>query len=359
MREEIQQSVSLADFQAQGAVADGLLRTLADGTFVHAYLISGMEGVGKRTLAGLITQYLLCERQEVGQLADLNGAARQCPCGVCCACTQVKTGNHPDVVLLSPEHHISPRPEDQKKTGIVVDDIREVVRIVGMHTYEGGRRIVRIEHAEKMNPQAQNCLLKTLEEPTPGTVFLLLTDAPSLLLPTIVSRCRHLKLHAWPDEVVLRALGRHGVEEGRQQEILRVCGGSIGRALALAVDEAYWERRALVMRDFFALEHRSDVVRISNAWKDKKEQSDELLDDVEDMLRTLLLVHLNALPKQALQEWPAAWQRMAGQADHAAFSRLLDAVRDARKLRMNQVTWQAVVERLLLQLMEEKTRWSM
>ena len=354
------QPVSLSDFREQGAVADGLLKTLRDGTFVHAYLISGMAGVGKRTLATLMTQYLLCGAgaEEQGLLAGLDLPAPERPCGVCPACVQVRDGNHPDVVLLrAPDRHVSPDPEDQKKAGIVVGDIREVIRIAGTHTYEGGCRVVRIEQAEKMNPAAQNCLLKTLEEPLPGTVFLLLTDTPETLLPTIVSRCRHLKLHAWSDETILRILRDVGVPEKRCQESLRVCGGSIGRALSVASDESFWQRRSEVLQDFFALEQRSDILRVSNAWKERKEQSDELLDDMEEMIRTLLMVRLGRYPDTALQAWPAAWQHMAKQAEPEAFARLLDAVREARKLRMNQVTWQAIVERLLLQLMEEKARW--
>lgn len=351
--------VGFGDFQAQGEAVRGLLHTLEEGTFVHAYLISGMEGVGKRTLARLITQYLLCHAGEEPDLLSGLGLPAQKPCGTCAACRQVLSGNHPDAVLLSPpEHHLSQRREDQGKSGIVVDDIREVVRIASTHTFEGGRRVIRIEHAEKMNPQAQNCLLKTLEEPPEGTVFLLLTDMPSLLLPTIVSRCRHVMLHAWPDQVVLSALEKHGVPAERRREALRVSGGSIGRALATAADEGYWQRRSDVMRDFFALPARSDIVRISGQWKDKKEQSDELLDDVEDMLHTLMLTRLGRLPQETLRDWPAPWQRMAREAKLDAFARLLDAVRDARKMRMNQVTWQAVLERLLLRLMEERTRWS-
>ena len=97
---------------------------------------------------------------------------------------------------------------------------------------------------------------------------------------------------------------------------------------------------------------------MSNAWKDRKEAASELLDDVEDMLRLLLLVRLGQRDSSLLSSYPEAWQRMAREGDVAAFSALLDAVSQARRLRANQVTWQAVVERLLLRLMEEKSKWS-
>lgn len=323
---------ALSDFAPQGAVYDGLVKTLAENTFVHAYLISGMAGVGKRTLARLIAQYLLCQ-----------GAHK--PCGACSACVQVASGNHPDVITVAPEKSIS------------VDAVRDVIRLAGEHTYEGGRRVIIVEQADKMTPGAENCLLKTLEEPVAGTVFLLVTDAPERMLPTIVSRCRAIKLHPWPDATVRQALERNGVPPARCEEALRVSGGSIGRALSVAADERYWQRRESVMRDFFAIKERSDILRISSAWKERKEDAEELLNDVEDMIRTLLMVRLGQREPSDVAGYPVKWQRMAKEAPLEAFSGLIDAVWQARKMRLNQVTWQAAVEKLLLRLMEESNRW--
>ncbi len=334
----------LSDFSGQGALYDGLMRTLQEGTFVHAYLISGMEGMGKRSLARLMTQYLLC-----------TGADK--PCGQCPACVQVREGNHPDVLTVAPGKPLSP---DVRAglSGIPVDEIRYVISQVGQHTFIGGRRVVIIERADKMNPPAQNALLKTLEEPLPDTIFLLLSDAPELLLPTIVSRCRALKLHPWPDETVLRALEIHGVTGHDARRAVHVSGGSIGRALAVSADEAYWQRRADVMGDFFGINHRSDILKISASWKERKEESDSLLADVEDMIRTLMLVRFGRQDRALIEDYPAPWQRMAVEGEMQAFIGLMDAVSEARRLRSNQVTWQAVVEKLLLRLMEEKSKWS-
>ena len=348
MPEELRQATApvLRDFAGQGAVYDGLMRTMESGSFVHAYLISGLAGMGKRTLAGLMAQYLLCESE-----------AGEKPCGSCPSCIRVRENNHPDVLLVQPGVPISSQVDSGRKT-IPVEDIRAVIEITGRHTFEGGRRVVMIRQADKLTPAAQNALLKTLEEPMEGTVFLLITDAPETLLPTIVSRCRALKLHPWPDEVILSVLGRHGVSEERAREALHVSGGSIGRALDVATDEDYWQRRRDVMKDFFALPSRSDILRVSTAWKERKDASDELLDDIEDMLRTLMLVRLGQQEETVVADYPSPWQRLAKEAELAAFTRLMDAVAEARRLRANQVTWQAVVERLLLRLMEERNQWS-
>jgi len=334
----------LSDFKGQGALYDGLIRTLDEGTFVHAYLISGASGMGKRTLARLMAQHLLCTGEHK-------------PCGECSACIQVREGQHPDLITVAPGKPLSP---DVKAgmAGIPVDEIRYVISLVGQHTFIGGRRVVIIERAEKMNPAAQNALLKTLEEPLAGTVFLLLSESPELLLSTIVSRCRALKLHPWADDVVLAALRNYGVEEDMARRALSVSGGSIGRAIAVAADEAYWQRRQDVMQDFFGVSSRVEVLKVSTAWKDRKEDADALLNDVEDMLRTMMLVRFSRQDDSLLADYPAPWQEMARAADLSAFMGLMDAVSEARKLRMNQVTWQAVVEQLLLSLMEEKNKWS-
>ncbi len=334
----------LSDFKGQGALYDGLIRTLADGTFVHAYLISGAAGMGKRTLARLMAQHLLCTGERK-------------PCGICPSCVQVRENNHPDVITVTPGKPLSPEVK-AGMAGIPVDEIRYVNSLVGQHTFVGGQRVVIIERAEKMNAAAQNALLKTLEEPLAGTVFLLLTESPELLLPTIVSRCRALKMHPWPDEVVRNALRVHGVDDTMARKALSVCGGSIGQAIAVAADEAYWQRRRDVMQDFFGISARVDILKVSTAWKDRKDESDALLNDVEDMLRTLMLVRFKKQDESLLDDYPDAWQRLAREGELPSFMKLMDAVTEARRMRANQVTWQAVVEQLLLSLMEEKSKWS-
>lgn len=334
----------LSDFSGQGVLYDGLIRTLRDGNFVHAYLIGGMAGVGKRTLAMLIAQHLLCSGQTK-------------PCGECPSCVQVRESNHPDVHVIAPGKPLCPDVKPGLQ-GIPVAEIRYAISLVGQHTFSGGYRAVVIEQAEKMNPAAQNALLKTLEEPVDGTIFLLLSDSPELLLPTIISRCRSLKLHPWPEEDVIRVLRQQGIEDRLARQAARASGGSMGRAVSIAADEKFWLRRNDVMHDFLDISSRSDILTVSTAWKDRKGEAEELLDDLEDMIRTLMLVRLERLPEDQLTSYPEAWKQMADSAPLKSFIELLDAVAEARKLRGNQVTWQAVVEKLLLRLMEEKNKWS-
>lgn len=338
----------LADFAGQGALYEGLIRTLRDGTYVHAYLITGPEGIGKRTLARLMAQHLLCTAKP---------ACR--PCGECPACLQVRHGNHPDVLEVAVGGPLATSDDVKNKSKVIsVGQIRNAMRLVSQHTFTGGNKVVIVHGAEKMRQEAANAFLKTLEEPPAGTVFLLLSDAPELLLDTIVSRCRAMKMRPWDDAYIRSVLTDRGVAPDVAQRAVMVCGGSIGRALAVAGDADYWALRDEVMQDFFGLPSRGEILRVSNAWKDRKDDAAPLLNDLEDMVRTLLLVRLKQQDESLLGDYPEPWQKMAASADLSAFIGLMDAIGDARRLRLNQVTWQAALEKLLLRMMEEKSKWS-
>ena len=349
----------LRDFAPQGEVYEALVQSLAEDRFSHATLITGARGMGKRSLADCIAQYLLC-------------TGTQKPCGVCPGCRQVLSGNHPDL--------LKPAPPARKKT-IPVEDIKSLNAFVSRAAYEGGRRVI-ILRAEELNDNGQNALLKNLEEPLPGNYYLLTAESPSALLTTVVSRCRRVALHAWPDSYIDGLLRAAGADPGRRKETLALCGGSIGRALEMAADEEYWQRRREVIGDFFGMAERSSLLVLSDKWskrakppeqpeeaeeeatskaKKKKPQGDtaeELLNDLEDMVHTLLRIRLKQAPAEAAEAFPGPWRRMAAAGTPADFLALEDEIRQARRLHASNVTWQAVLEKLLLRMMEEKQRWS-
>ncbi len=338
-------TVSLRDFLIQGTACEGLVRTLETDSFVHAYLITGQNGMGKRTLAREIAKYLLCTENSK-------------PCGKCAACEQVQQGTHPDLLIVRPGYHISSDLQTERgKNDILVDTIRELVTRVNEHAYEGKYRIAVIEHAEKMNASAQNALLKTLEEPPEKVLFLLLTDTPGSLLSTIVSRCRQIALHPWPQSTLKRVLAEHGYSGTRAAQAMQMSGGSIGNALSMAGDEAFWERRKKVMEQFLNIPDYSSIFGIANEWKDAKDQGLELLDDLEDMVRTMLLCHIGQADLELIADYPRAFQKMTQEGENRSFLHLIDSIQSARKRRMSQVTWPAVLERLLLDIMEEKKKW--
>ena len=335
---------TFTDFDSQSAVRESLIPTLKNGTYAHATLVTGVDGVGKKTLARMVAMYLLC-----------TGSKALGPCGECDACRQVLSGNHPDVVFLSPESHLDSK--SQGKKAITVEDIRELVRICSRSAYAGGKRVVIIDQAGQMNEPAQNALLKTLEEPEADNVFLLLAQTRTGLLPTIVSRCRPLPLHAWQDADVRRILREKGAREDRIAQSVIDAMGSPGSALELATDEQYWAMREQVMRDFFALEKRSDIARVANTWKDRKDRTAQLLALLEEMIHQLLLVRSGMADASTILAYPESWRHMAKEAPYETFSRLLGAIDNTRTYLRSNVTWQALLERLELQFMEEKTKW--
>ncbi len=157
----------------------------------HALLIHGRPGLGKTVLARRFANRLLCE-------GDPAGAS---PCGACPACLWFEQGNHPDFRLLEPGVLATPRDgeeEPRKRDGeaasrqIRIEQVRELQDFLAIGTHRGGVRAVVVRPAEAMNTATANALLKSLEEPPPGTVFLLVSSAPERLLPTVRSRCQRI-----------------------------------------------------------------------------------------------------------------------------------------------------------------------
>lgn len=210
-------------------IPDGLMRSVKAGRIAHAFLLSGPHGTGKRTCANYLTQTILC-------------ASPQAPCGQCPACKKVMAGLHPDVQVVG---------EEEKS--ISVDTIRALRDQLALRPFEANRHITLIPRADRMTAQAQNALLKTLEEPAGGNVFFLLTDQPGAMLPTIVSRCRRLRFSPVSVEACAAILAEKGVEPGRARLAAACAQGAVGRALEIAGDEDYLPLRGKALSSLKAL----------------------------------------------------------------------------------------------------------
>ncbi len=200
------------------------LQRLDNGTCSHAYIVEGPKGSGKRELALWFAQALLCTSPHK-------------PCGVCPACRKVRDGHHPDVHWYG----------DGEKA-VTIGEIRSLIKAAGWVPTEGDRSIFVISAAEKMQPPAQNALLKVFEEPPPGAVIFLLTDSRRGLLPTVRSRGQTVRVSP-PSQEELEERLQAKFPRIAPQELsaaIKVSGGSLGEA------EAFLQKGAVQNREISA-----------------------------------------------------------------------------------------------------------
>lgn len=219
----------------------------------QALLLTGPRGVGKGALALAWAQALLCEAPQS------DGAA----CGHCAACHWFDTGGHPDFRLVGLQEKTSKDGETRLATAIEVDQAREAVDYVQLSTYRAGFRVVLVNPADSLNLAAANALLKVLEEPPLNTVFVLVSDQPRRLLPTIRSRCTRLDIGLPPLDLAAQWLAGQGVDEAIQ--LLALSGGTPLDAQRWADGSELDERRGVL--EGLAHPDKLDPVTLGERWK--------------------------------------------------------------------------------------------
>ena len=208
------------------------------GRLSHFYLLSGPRGAGKHTLAELIAAAMLCQEPDG-------------PCGVCRHCRKLLSGNHPDYITL----------DDPTKKTVPVDLFREARSDMFVRPNEGDKKIYLFPRAQDLGLPGQNALLKVLEEPPSYGVFLLLTDNPEKLLPTVRSRCVELKLRALPEGLLARKLREEFPDADAERIAAAIgrSGGYLGQARELLSGQGLSENAlnfaaAFAVRDVFGLQ---------------------------------------------------------------------------------------------------------
>ena len=334
----------LEDYIQQGKDFQILLSQIQDKTVSQSYLFTGNRGLGKRTFARLAGKALLC-----------TGDGKR-PCGTCPSCVMAESRNHPDLIIIEQGKPIAADVKKDRAT-IPVDDIREMIRLCSVQTTDGNLRIVLIYDADKMTVQAQNCLLKTLEEPPEQTCIILVTEHMEAILSTIISRCRIIRFKPWKEEFILQILAKEGTPAEQAHDIARVCNGSIGKALDLAGNNEYWELRDEVVKAFFRNTKYSEILKYSNQWKDRKGEAEQIFQILEFHVREMLDIRLQGRNDQGIEQFPAHWQRFIRGGDIRKMLALLDAIADARKQIKFSTNFQAVAEKLLFLFTGEGNAW--
>ena len=207
------------DIIGQEQIKEHFRKSLETGKISHAYIINGERAAGKEFIANLFAMALQCESDG------------EKPCGQCHSCKQALSGNQPDIIKVTHE----------KPNTIGVDDVRgQINNDMGIKPYSSPYKIYIMNEAEKMTPQAQNALLKTLEEPPAYGVILILTTNVDALLPTIVSRCVVLNMKPVEDELVRSYLMKElQVPDYKAEVCVSFARGNIGKAKALASSEEF------------------------------------------------------------------------------------------------------------------------
>ena len=251
----------------------------ASGRVGHAYLITGDEGSGKTMVAEAFAEALLCDRAAEGAKTPEEYDA----CLACTSCKKAMSDNHPDIFHVSHE----------KPNVITVGEIRQqVVWNVEIRPYESSRKIYIIPDAEKMNEQAQNALLKTIEEPPEYVLLLLLCSSPQSLLPTIRSRCVELNLHPLPDREIMEYLtGELHLPDYEARILTSFSQGNLGKAIYAAEDETFAERKQktlTLVRNLHSLDTAS-VMEAVKLIKEDRAKVDEILDLLLMWYRDVLL----------------------------------------------------------------------
>ncbi|MDR1827518.1 MAG: DNA polymerase III subunit delta' [Methylobacteriaceae bacterium] len=221
-----------------GEAEKAFLTAVQSNKLHHAWLISGIEGIGKATFAYRIARFMVHDSpRALSRATSLDVAAGTG------AAAQLAAGAHPNVRVLKRglKERIPPKPggnpEVDYSADIRVPDVRNVVASLFGHASEGGRyRVCIVDVADDLNQSSANALLKTLEEPPAHSLFLVLSHAPQLLLPTIRSRCRHMALSPLPDDAVRAVIPTLGakwrtVDPARLDDAVAAGGGSVRRVL--------------------------------------------------------------------------------------------------------------------------------
>jgi DNA polymerase-3 subunit delta' len=303
----------------------------------HALLIRGPRGVGKRRLAELIAQSLLCAQPRPDAL----------PCGHCHSCAWIAQGQHPDFLLIEPrtdaegEGEGAAAPTKKSLPLIKIDQIRAAVEALALSTHQGGRRAALIVPAESMNAHAANALLKTLEEPPAGTLFLLVSHQRGLLPATIVSRCRALDVPLPRREEAAAWLRLNGVEDA--ETALALAGDAPLLALEKAAPD--WRARSNVLLS--ALKQGAALDAIAQAERVMNFSAAEIVEGIQTWNHDLIALKLGQAARYHL-DCTESQKRAVASAKVENLLALQRKLLDAKRLANHPLNTRLVAEDLFI-----------
>ncbi len=323
------------DIYGQKQIVDHFQNALKSGNISHAYIINGERSSGKEFIAKIFAMALQCEAEGIE------------PCNECHSCKQALSGNHPDIIKVTHE----------KPATVGVEDIRNGVNNdVVIKPYSSKWKIYIINEAEKMTVQAQNALLKTLEEPPAYAVILLLTSNPESLLPTIQSRCVTLNMKPVPDDMVKEYLMKElHIPDYKADVCTAFARGNLGKAKALAASEEFdnIKTEAVSLLKYIRDMEITDIVSAIKKINDYKIDINDYLDILSVWYRDVLLFKAtNDVNHLIFKDEIQYIKKVSNQSAYEGIEIILDALEKAKaRLRAN-VNFELTMELLLLTIKE-------
>lgn len=300
----------------------------------HAYILNGEDGTGKKLLANVFAKALQCQAKE----SD--------PCGTCTSCLQAGSGNHPDIKYIIHE-----------KASIGVDDIRDQINSnISIKPYCSQYKIYIIDDASKMTEQAQNALLKTIEEPPAYGIIMLLTNNLNQLLPTILSRCVTLNLKPIRTDMIKNYLmNEHQIPDYMAELSASFCQGNIGKAIKYASSEEFLKVKEEVLHLLRNIEDMEfyEIINIIKSISINKLEIDDYLDLIILWYRDILMFKVTKNPNLLLfKEEYKYILNQASMRDYEGIENIINSI-DKAKIRLKaNVNFDIAIELMLLTLKE-------
>ncbi len=323
------------DIVGQEQLKEHLQNAIATNKVSHAYIINGERNAGKEFIARVFAMTLQCEKGEAE------------PCGECHSCKQALGNNQPDIIYISHE----------KPNTIGVEDIRvQINGDIAIKPYSSPRKIYVINEGEKMTPQAQNALLKTLEEPPEYAVILILTTNVEALLPTVLSRCVVLNMKPVSDRLVKKYLMEQlAVPDYKANICVAFARGNIGKAKMLASSEEFEK----VKNEAISLVKNINEMEISEIVKAIRKIS-EYKFDVNDYLDILMAWYRDVLLFKATKDVNSLVfkediqqiMKMSDRSTYEGIEKIVSALQSAKKRLEANVNFDLTMELLFLAVKE-------
>ncbi len=325
-----------ADIVGQEQLREHLENAVRAGKVSHAYIINGERNAGKEFIAKTFAMALQCEnRQDVE------------PCGECHSCKQALSGNHPDIIFITHE----------KPGTIGVDDIRRQINTdVAIKPYSGPKKIYIVSEGEKMTVQAQNALLKTLEEPPEYAVILILTDNVNTLLPTILSRCVVLNMKPVKDAQIKEYLMENmGIPDYKADICVAFARGNVGKARLLANSEEFdkVKEEAITLLKYIGEMELHEIVAAIKKINEYKFDVNDYMDILSIWYRDVLLFKAtHDVNHLIFREEIQHIRKVADKSTYEGIERIIDALEKSKQRLNANVNFELTMELLLLTIKE-------